>query len=150
VLTSVNRACQNLVPTFPQRSPPSLLGQQLAVALDQHLIADLEGPSFISEAQFRLQPLHYLALRETKALGQAAPLDNWRLADCVHRPRRTHGSADREARDERRLRVLQQQQSVAESVAALKAKKVYSEKIRVRGLTGPRTPNTRSARRNHL
>jgi hypothetical protein len=59
-------------------------------------------------------------------------------------------SADGEARDERRLRVLQQQQSVAESVAALKAKKVYSEKIRVRGLTGLRTPNTGSARRNHL
>jgi hypothetical protein len=29
---------------------------------------DLEGPSFISEARFHLQPLHYLALRETKAL----------------------------------------------------------------------------------
>jgi hypothetical protein len=55
-----------------------------------------------------------------------------------------------EARDERRLRVLQKQQSVAESVGALKAKKVYSEKIRVRGLTGPRAPNTGFARRNHL
>jgi hypothetical protein len=102
VLASVNRACQNLVPTFPQR------------------------------------------------LDQAAPLDNWRLADCVHRLRRTHGSADEEARDERRLRVLQQQQSVAESVAALKAKKVYSEKIRVRGLTGPRGAEYGAARRNHL
>src|ERR1700730_16386325 len=34
--------------------------------------------------------LHYLALLEqkTKALDQAAPLDNWRLTDCVHRLRR--------------------------------------------------------------
>jgi hypothetical protein len=31
-----------------------------------------------------------LALLEhkTKALDQAAPLDNWRLADCIHRLRR--------------------------------------------------------------
>jgi hypothetical protein len=129
VLTSVNRACQNLVPTFPQRSPPSLLGQQLAVALDQHLIADLEGPSFISEAQFRLQPLHYLALRETKALGQAAPLDNWRLADCVHRLRRTHGSADGETRDEHRLRVLQKQQSVANQWRPSKLKRSIPRRL---------------------
>jgi hypothetical protein len=26
--------------------------------------------------------------QKTKALDQAAPLDNWRLADCVHRLRR--------------------------------------------------------------
>src|ERR1700674_2462950 len=41
-------------------------------------------------ADFIYNPLHYLALLEqkTKALDQAAPLDNWRLADCVHRLRR--------------------------------------------------------------
>jgi hypothetical protein len=35
-------------------------------------------------------PLHYLALLEhkSKALDQAAPLDGWRLADCIHRLRR--------------------------------------------------------------
>jgi hypothetical protein len=35
-------------------------------------------------------PLHYLALLEqkTKALDQAAPRDDWRLADCIHRLRR--------------------------------------------------------------
>jgi hypothetical protein len=31
-LASLNLACRNLVPTFPQRSPPLLLQQQLAVA----------------------------------------------------------------------------------------------------------------------
>jgi hypothetical protein len=37
----------------------------------------------------RYNPLHYLALLEqvTKALDQAAPLDNRRLADWVHRLR---------------------------------------------------------------
>jgi len=41
-------------------------------------------------ADFIYNPLHYLALLEqkTKALDQAAPLDDWRLADCVHRLRR--------------------------------------------------------------
>ena len=41
-------------------------------------------------ADFIYNPLHYLALLElkTKALDQAAPLDNWRLADCIHRLRR--------------------------------------------------------------
>ncbi|MEO6624214.1 MAG: IS21 family transposase [Burkholderiaceae bacterium] len=35
-------------------------------------------------------PLHYLALLEHKsrALDQAAPLDGWQLADCIHRLRR--------------------------------------------------------------
>jgi len=42
------------------------------------------------KAEFIYNPLHYLALLEHKsrALDQAAPLDNWRLADCVHRLRR--------------------------------------------------------------
>jgi transposase len=41
-------------------------------------------------ADFIYNPLHYLALLElkTKAFDQAAPLDNWRLADCIHRLRR--------------------------------------------------------------
>ena len=41
-------------------------------------------------ADFVYDPLHYLALleRNSKALDQAAPLDGWQLADCVHRLRR--------------------------------------------------------------
>ena len=41
-------------------------------------------------ADFVCNPLHYLALLEHKsrALDQAAPLDGWQLADCVHRLRR--------------------------------------------------------------
>ena len=41
-------------------------------------------------ADFVYNPLHYLALLEhkTKALDQAAPLDNWDLAECIHRLRR--------------------------------------------------------------
>jgi len=41
-------------------------------------------------AEFVYNPLHYLALLEHKsnALNQAAPLDDWKLADCVHRLRR--------------------------------------------------------------
>jgi transposase len=41
-------------------------------------------------AEFVCNPLHYLALLEHKsrALDQAAPLDGWQLADCVHRLRR--------------------------------------------------------------
>ena len=41
-------------------------------------------------AEFVYNPLHYLALLEhkSKALDQAAPLDDWRLADCIHRLRR--------------------------------------------------------------
>lgn len=41
-------------------------------------------------ADFVYHPLHYLALLEhkTKALGQAAPLDGWQLAESVHRLRR--------------------------------------------------------------
>src|SRR5476649_809795 len=41
-------------------------------------------------AEFVYDPLHYLALLEhkSKALDQAAPLDNWQLADCIHRLRR--------------------------------------------------------------
>ena len=41
-------------------------------------------------AEFIYNPLHYLALLEqkSKALDQAAPLDDWRLADCVYRLRR--------------------------------------------------------------
>ena len=42
------------------------------------------------QAEFIYNPLHYLALLEhkSKALDQAAPLDDWRLADCVYRLRR--------------------------------------------------------------
>jgi hypothetical protein len=42
------------------------------------------------KADFIYDPLHYLALLEhkSKALDQAAPLDDWRLADCVYRLRR--------------------------------------------------------------
>jgi transposase len=42
------------------------------------------------KAEFIYDPLHYLALLEhkSKALDQAAPLDDWRLADCVYRLRR--------------------------------------------------------------
>ena len=41
-------------------------------------------------ADFVYNPLHYLALLEhkSKALDQAAPLDGWRLAECIHRLRR--------------------------------------------------------------
>ena len=41
-------------------------------------------------ADFVYNPLHYLALLEhkSKALDQAAPLDGWQLADCIHRLRR--------------------------------------------------------------
>ena len=47
-------------------------------------------PRSYETADFIYNPLHYLALLEqkTKALDQAAPLDNWRLSDCVHRLRR--------------------------------------------------------------
>jgi len=42
------------------------------------------------KAEFVYNPLHYLALLEHKirALDQAAPLDDWKLAECVHRLRR--------------------------------------------------------------
>ena len=42
------------------------------------------------KAEFIYNPLHYLALLEhkSKALDQAAPLDGWRLAECIHRLRR--------------------------------------------------------------
>ena len=41
-------------------------------------------------AEFVFEPLHYLALLEHKsrALDQAAPLEGWRLAECIHRLRR--------------------------------------------------------------
>jgi hypothetical protein len=41
-------------------------------------------------ADFVYNPLHYLSLLEhkSKALDQAAPLDGWELADCIHRLRR--------------------------------------------------------------
>ena len=41
-------------------------------------------------ADFVYNPLHYLALLEHKsrALDQAAPLDGWQLAECIHRLRR--------------------------------------------------------------
>ncbi|HXP45878.1 MAG TPA: IS21 family transposase [Terriglobales bacterium] len=41
-------------------------------------------------ADFVYNPVHYLALLEhkSKALDQAAPLDGWQLADCIHRLRR--------------------------------------------------------------
>jgi DNA replication protein DnaC len=52
-------------------------------------------------AEFIYNPLHYLALLEHKsrALDQAAPLDDWRLADCVYRLR--DGSADGQWRSPR-------------------------------------------------
>ena len=39
---------------------------------------------------FIYNPLHYLALLEhkSKALNQAAPLDHWQLADCIHHLKR--------------------------------------------------------------
>jgi transposase len=42
------------------------------------------------KAEFIYNPLHYLALLEhkTRALDQAAPLDDWKLAECIHRLRR--------------------------------------------------------------
>ena len=49
-LASLNRACRNLVPTFPQRSPPSLLTTAACGGLRSAPIADLEGPSFISQS----------------------------------------------------------------------------------------------------
>jgi hypothetical protein len=41
-------------------------------------------------AEFVYSPLHYLALLEHKswALDQAAPLEGWRLAECIHHLRR--------------------------------------------------------------
>jgi hypothetical protein len=41
-------------------------------------------------ADFVYDPLHYLALleRKSRALDQAAPLDGWQLAECIHRMRR--------------------------------------------------------------
>ena len=41
-------------------------------------------------AEFVYNPLHYLALLEhkSKALDQAAPLDDWQVAECIHRLRR--------------------------------------------------------------
>jgi hypothetical protein len=54
-LASLNLACRNPVPTFPQGAPPSLL-TTAACGGDQDLIADLEGRPFISRtvAQRRL------------------------------------------------------------------------------------------------
>ena len=47
-------------------------------------------PRSYEKDEFIYNPLHYLALLEhkSKALDQAAPLDGWHLADCVHRLRR--------------------------------------------------------------
>jgi len=45
-LASLNHTYRNLVPTFPQRSPPW-----------RHLIAELEGPSFISRTGTHGNPL---------------------------------------------------------------------------------------------
>lgn len=47
-------------------------------------------PRSYETADFVYNPLHYLALLEHKsrALDQAAPLDGWRLGDCVHQLRR--------------------------------------------------------------
>src|SRR5262245_6900375 len=47
-------------------------------------------PRSYETADFIYQPLHYLPLLEQKirALDQAAPLDNWRLAEGIHRLRR--------------------------------------------------------------
>ncbi len=47
-------------------------------------------PRSYDKAEFIYNPLHYLALLEhkSKALDQAAPLDGWGLAECVHRLRR--------------------------------------------------------------
>ncbi len=43
-------------------------------------------PRSYGKADFVFNPLRYLALLEHQsiALNQAAPLDNWKLADCVH------------------------------------------------------------------
>jgi hypothetical protein len=42
-------------------------------------------------AEFVYNPLHYPALLEHKstALDQAAPIDGWQLAECIHRLRRS-------------------------------------------------------------
>ena len=47
-------------------------------------------PRSYEKADFIFNPLHYLALLEqkAKALDQAAPLDGWQLAECMHRLRR--------------------------------------------------------------
>src|ERR1700751_1754642 len=47
-------------------------------------------PRSYEKADFIYNPLHYLALLEhkTRALDQAAPLDDWRLPDCILRLRR--------------------------------------------------------------
>ncbi len=47
-------------------------------------------PRSYEKADFIFNPLHYLALLEhkSKALDQAAPLDGWQLAECIHRLRR--------------------------------------------------------------
>ncbi len=59
-------------------------------AFAQRIAAGASATAAYETADFIYNPLHYLALLEqkTKALDQAAPLDDWRLADCVHRLRR--------------------------------------------------------------
>jgi transposase len=68
-----------LVKGYVERVEIACRGETIAVHARSYATAD-----FISN------PLHYLALLEHKsrALDQAAPLDGWQLADCIHRLRR--------------------------------------------------------------
>jgi len=68
-----------LVKGYVERVEIACRGETIAVHVRSYGTAD-----FVSN------PLHYLALLEHKsrALDQAAPLDGWQLADCIHRLRR--------------------------------------------------------------
>jgi hypothetical protein len=68
-----------LVKGYVERVEIACRGETIAVHVRSYETAD-----FVSN------PLHYLALLEYKsrALDQAAPLDGWQLADCIHRLRR--------------------------------------------------------------
>jgi transposase len=68
-----------LVKGYVERVEIACRGETIAVHVRSYGTAD-----------FVCNPLHYLALLEHKsrALEQAAPLDGWRLADCIHRLRR--------------------------------------------------------------
>ena len=68
-----------LVKGYVERVEIACRGETIAVHVRSYETAD-----FVSN------PLHYLALLEHKsrALDQAAPLDGWQLADCIHRLRR--------------------------------------------------------------
>jgi len=68
-----------LVKGYVERVEIACRGETIAVHARSYGTADLV-----------CNPLHYLALLEHKsrALDQAAPLDGWQLADCIHRLRR--------------------------------------------------------------